>query len=180
MWEMKKTSAKKQPMTPAELLGKPTLTARRGNKKAIVVTGAGSIYLSEPYPPRRPWLDPVDSAALADRVQAMRQAEDEGPAPEDRETARKRKQNEKERRRPKRHQITVHSLAEAAAIVAGEFTAEYPGKKIPFARKVTPKRRSVAKGKRKQAAIKPPWKIIVRRRHPILPAPTPESVKNRG
>jgi hypothetical protein len=179
--EMKQSTAKqKRPqITPAQLFKKPTLTARRGDKKALVVTGGGSVYLNEPTPPHRPWLNPVDSAALADRVQALRLAEDEVPAPkviaEDAEAVRKRKRAEYEKKRPKRHQLTLYPPLNPLGNPASEFAADYPGKTLPFGRKGKPKRWSTAKGKRKQAAAKPLWKVVVRRRHPILPEPHPES-----
>jgi hypothetical protein len=98
----------------------------------------------------------------------MRRAEDEVPVPDDKETLRKRKQNERERRRPPRHQVTVDSLAEAVVIAGGEFLAGYPNERIPFTR--------TAKAKdRKRSDVQSPWKVIVRRRCPLKPPSQPQA-----
>jgi hypothetical protein len=167
---MKKTPAKKTPakITPASLT-KPPRSGIRHYKKgpAIVGTSLGTLYENTKYPERRPWAKPIDSAVLADRVQALIRAEHE-ERPE--RTPRQQEQYEREKQRPKRHQVTIYLPLDLQQHPANEFGL-YPGKRMPF----TPK----AKGRRKKAAPKPNFKVVVRRRYALRAAP-PESDDDRA
>jgi hypothetical protein len=135
---------------------KPTSTANR-RKKAIVTTPYGSVYEDEKYPPSKPWLKPIDAMKLADKVEWLRTHEDDPP--EDEATlARKQKQNERARSRPKRHQKTTRSFVEAVALAGGTFAAEYPHQRLPFTKVVKEDQRP-----RTAAGIR----IVIRRHRPL-------------
>jgi hypothetical protein len=137
----------------------------RTTGKAIVTTTMGSLYENRPYPNQRPWMAPLTSEQIANRVEAIIRAEHESP-PADTRSDKQRKRAEYDRNRPRRHQVTLPFPFKPEEHPVAGFASIYPHAKLPFVQPSRPQKPSVT-----WRTEKPAYRLVIRRRAPLRPLP---------